>query len=82
MSPSFRPPLDRLGFHRLSAVCLALQIGLLLLTVWAFRVTGLSYVWRDLMPLLLLPAWPSACGAILSGCRAERRRLGSSPKRS
>ena len=56
MAPSFRPPLDRLGFHRLGAVCLALQIGVLLLTVWAFWITGLSYVWHELLPQLLLPA--------------------------
>jgi hypothetical protein len=56
MASSFRPPLDRLGFHRLSAALLALQIGALLLAIWAFWVTGLSFLWRGLLPLLPFPA--------------------------
>ena len=56
MTLSFRPPLDRLGFRRLTAVCFMLQIGVLLLTVWAFWVTGLSHVWLEFFRVLLVSA--------------------------
>ena len=82
MPPLFRPPLDRLGFHRLGAVCLALQIGVLLLTVWSFWVTGLSYVWHELSPMLLLPALALGAWGYFVWLPGRRAADSSSPKHS
>ena len=57
-----RPRMSDLGVHSLTFLLLALQAGLLALTVVSFRVTGLTYAWSEaIVPvggaLCLLALW-------------------------
>lgn len=55
-----RPPASALGFHRLTALCVSLQLWTLALVVFGFRATGLSFTFDPAVPILaslLLAAW-------------------------
>lgn len=54
---SHRPPLARLGLHRLTFAALALHAGVLVLGVIGFTVTGLSYVVSPLTTGSIVALW-------------------------
>ena len=55
--------MSNLGIHALTFLLLALQAGLLVLTVVSFRITGLTYAWSE----VLLPAGGALCLLALWG---------------
>jgi hypothetical protein len=59
-TPPMRPHPSALGFHRLTALCVSLQLGTLTLVVLGFRATALSFTFGPAVPILvglLLAAW-------------------------
>jgi hypothetical protein len=57
-----RPPADRLGLHRLAAILVIIQAGMLAFDVIGFHATGLTYEWKtraiDIgIPAALMLAW-------------------------